>query len=78
MSPPPDRAIQVEFSDYDQASFDPDYDTLPLDFFAPMVRRLLSRAPRWAEGDEHRMTTSEVRGLLGNRTRGDDSPPDLQ
>ena len=55
----------VEFSEYDQASFDPDYDTLPLDFFAPMVRRLLSRPPHWAEGDEHRMTASEVRGVVG-------------
>jgi len=30
---------------YDQNSFDPGYDTLPLDFFAPMVRRVFS-APR--------------------------------
>jgi predicted HD phosphohydrolase len=28
---------------YDQAAFDPEYDTLPLDFFEPMVRRVLSR-----------------------------------
>ncbi len=28
---------------YDQAAFDPDYDTLPLDFFEPMVRRVLAR-----------------------------------
>ncbi|MEP4198871.1 MAG: HD domain-containing protein [Aliishimia sp.] len=30
---------------WDQASFDPDYDTLPLDFFAPMVREVFARAP---------------------------------
>ncbi len=31
---------------YDQNAFDPDYDTLPLDFFAPMVRRVFStKAP---------------------------------
>jgi predicted HD phosphohydrolase len=30
---------------YDQNSFDPEYDTLPLDFFEPMVRRLFA-APR--------------------------------
>jgi predicted HD phosphohydrolase len=30
---------------YDQNSFDPGYDTLPLDFFAPMVRRVFT-APR--------------------------------
>ena len=28
---------------WDQASFDPDYDTLPLDFFAPMVREVFAR-----------------------------------
>jgi predicted HD phosphohydrolase len=31
---------------WDQVSFDPGYDTLPLDFFEPMVRRLLSRPAR--------------------------------
>lgn len=31
---------------WDQTSFDPDYDTLPLEFFEPMVRRLFSRTPR--------------------------------
>ena len=30
---------------WDQASFDPDYDTLPLDFFAPMVRKVFARKP---------------------------------
>ncbi len=30
---------------WDQASFDPDYDTLPLEFFAPMVRRVFAREP---------------------------------
>jgi predicted HD phosphohydrolase len=30
---------------WDQASFDPDYDTLPLTFFAPMVREVFARAP---------------------------------
>ena len=27
---------------YDQAAFDPDYDTLPLEFFEPMLRRVLA------------------------------------
>ena len=27
---------------YDQSSFDPDYDALPLEFFEPMVRRVIS------------------------------------
>ncbi|AXI41660.1 HD domain-containing protein [Sulfitobacter sp. SK011] len=30
---------------WDQASFDPDYDTLPLDFFRDMVREVFARAP---------------------------------
>ena len=29
---------------YDQAAFDPDYDTLPLSTFEPMVRRVFSKA----------------------------------
>lgn len=28
---------------YDQSAFDPDYDTLPLDFFEPMLRRVMAR-----------------------------------
>ena len=31
--------------DYDQISFDPDYDTLPLEHFEPMVREVFSREP---------------------------------
>jgi len=30
---------------WDQASFDPDYDTLPLEFFRPMVREVFAREP---------------------------------
>ena len=30
---------------WDQASFDPAYDTLPLDFFVPMVRAVFARKP---------------------------------
>jgi predicted HD phosphohydrolase len=30
---------------WDQASFDPDYETLPLEFFAPMVREVFARPP---------------------------------
>ncbi|MBA3896988.1 MAG: phosphohydrolase, partial [Sphingomonadaceae bacterium] len=36
----------VEFcGKYDQAAFDPTYDTAPLDFFEPMLRRVLA-SPR--------------------------------
>lgn len=34
----------VEFcEEYDQAAFDPDYDSEPLSFFEPMVRRVMAR-----------------------------------
>jgi len=35
---------------YDQAAFDPDYDTLPLEFFEPMVRRVMARPLRVSAG----------------------------
>ncbi|MGH7749616.1 MAG: phosphohydrolase, partial [Candidatus Dormibacteria bacterium] len=31
---------------YDQGSFDPDYETLPLTAFEPMLRRVLARPKR--------------------------------
>jgi predicted HD phosphohydrolase len=31
---------------YDQCSFDPDYDTAPLEYFEPMVRRVLAKPKR--------------------------------
>jgi len=34
---------------WDQPSFDPDYDTLPVAHFEPMVRRLFAREPRAVE-----------------------------
>jgi predicted HD phosphohydrolase len=34
----------VAFCDWDQASFDPDYATLPLEHFEPLLRRIFSRA----------------------------------
>lgn len=37
--------------DYDQVSFDPDYDTLPIDRFRPMVERIFAREP-WGEHTE--------------------------
>ena len=42
----------AEFSAlYDQCSFDPDYDTEPLEHFEPLVRHVLARA-RWSEFQE--------------------------
>ena len=41
----------AEFCDrYDQASFDPDYDSEPVDFFEPMVRRVFAD-PRYLKND---------------------------
>ena len=37
--------------DYDQMSFDPDYDTLPIERFKPMVERIFARKP-WGEHTE--------------------------
>ena len=40
----PCYAATVEFVEcYDQCSFDPDHDTLPLEFFAPMVQRVMAQ-----------------------------------
>ena len=38
---------------YDQMAFDPDYDTMPIEAFAPMVRRLFAREPWGAHAKEH-------------------------
>jgi predicted HD phosphohydrolase len=47
----------VDFCEHwDQASFDPDYDSLPLEAFAPMVREVFARTP-WGARDE--LTCSE-------------------
>jgi predicted HD phosphohydrolase len=37
---------------YDQAAFDPDYDTMPLEAFAPMVQRIFAREPWGAHAKE--------------------------
>jgi predicted HD phosphohydrolase len=37
----------VEFcSRWDQASFDPEYETLPMEHFEPLVRALFAQEPR--------------------------------
>jgi len=40
------RACADFCANWDQPSFDPDYDTLPLEHFEPMVRRLFDREPK--------------------------------
>lgn len=34
---------------WDQVSFDPDYDTMPIEEFEPMVRRLFARKPNYVD-----------------------------
>jgi predicted HD phosphohydrolase len=42
----PHYAAAVDFChQWDQCSFDPDYDTLPLELFEPMLRRVFARQP---------------------------------
>lgn len=43
----PAYELAAKFADdWDQTAFDPEYDTLPLDHFEPMVREVFSRPPR--------------------------------
>lgn len=43
----PAYELAATFADeWDQTAFDPDYDTLPLEHFEPMVREVFSRPPR--------------------------------
>ena len=47
----PHYQATVDFChDWDQASFDPDYDTLPLEHFESMVRRIFGREPFGCDG----------------------------
>jgi predicted HD phosphohydrolase len=42
----PAYQLTVDFCErWDQQSFDPSYDTLPLSFFEPMVRKIFARKP---------------------------------
>ena len=43
----PAYELAAQFADdWDQTAFDPDYDTLPLEHFEPMVREVFGRPPR--------------------------------
>jgi hypothetical protein len=47
----PAFALAEQFADeWDQTAFDPDYDTLPLEHFEPMVREVFGRWPRRGDG----------------------------
>ena len=48
---------------WDQAAFDPDYDSLPLEFFVPMVRNILSREPFWWKQDHPKRGACGVTGI---------------
>ncbi len=47
----PAYELAAQFADdWDQTAFDPDYDTLPLEHFEPMVREVFGRRPRRGDG----------------------------
>jgi predicted HD phosphohydrolase len=54
---------------WDQASFDPEYDDLPIEFFAPMVREVFARQPYDPSvirtGERVSLTDSETAKLRG-------------
>ncbi len=44
----PNYQLTVDFCErWDQASFDPQFDSLPVTHFEPMLKRVLSRKPYW-------------------------------
>ncbi|HUK89345.1 MAG TPA: HD domain-containing protein, partial [Blastocatellia bacterium] len=52
--------LAAKFTDeWDQASFDPDYDTLPLDFFQPMIQRVFARRRQSASGNRWAAASTE-------------------
>ena len=51
----PAYELTVRFTGrYDQTAFDPDYETRPLEYFEPMVRRIFAREPWGAQTKEER------------------------
>lgn len=48
---------------YDMPAFDPAYRSLALADFAPAVRRVFGRKPRWAQGGAGGMTATEMAGM---------------
>lgn len=49
--------------DWDQASFDPSYESEPIEFFVPMIRRLLSNAPYSRKGQLRSKLCAAKKGL---------------
>ena len=50
---------------WDQTSFDPDFESRPLDFFEPMVRDVVSRTPYWDAKHMSDPLNRAKRGILG-------------
>ncbi|HEU5152501.1 MAG TPA: HD domain-containing protein [Iamia sp.] len=49
----PAYALAEAFADeWDQTAFDPDYDTLPLEHFEPLVREVFTRVPKRSEAKQ--------------------------
>ena len=59
--------------EYDQAAFDPSYDTLPLEFFEPAVREVLS-SPAAQHLHARRRRRADRRGSSGSRPHGRQRP----
>jgi len=51
--------------EWDQSSFDPDYESLPLEFFAPMVHRLFRRRPWGQPGHTEDELTAAKMAIAG-------------
>ena len=50
----PAYEMTVRFTgDYDQMAFDPAYETRPIEYFEPMVRRIFARVPWGAQTKEN-------------------------
>ena len=62
----PAYELAAQFADeWDQTAFDPDYDTLPLEHFEPMVREVFGRSPAVATTDPASGSTAGlVRALV--------------
>jgi len=51
--------------DWDQTSFDPTYESLPMDFFVPMVKRVIARTPYWHASHSDDAVCAAKSGLQG-------------
>eukprot|EP00442_Polarella_glacialis_P021170 CAMPEP_0115125440 /NCGR_PEP_ID=MMETSP0227-20121206/49034_1 /TAXON_ID=89957 /ORGANISM="Polarella glacialis, Strain CCMP 1383" /LENGTH=240 /DNA_ID=CAMNT_0002528793 /DNA_START=119 /DNA_END=841 /DNA_ORIENTATION=- len=66
-------------NDYDQPSFDPDYESLPLEHFAPMVRRVFAKTPYWHADHEADSDTNKAKmRIMGAYPMPDEPDPSAE